>query len=134
MGQVVNLRDKLRAKTVGAKKQFRTETVTIGGEAFEVRQPSVAERARILKQAKVQTGDADRMDMAELQIWAAILLTYVPGTEDHVFEDADYAALAAQPANGFVDEISRVAMRLMNAGGDEAKNSEETANDNSSSE
>lgn len=126
-------RDQLRAKTVGAKKQFRTELVTIDGETFEVRQPSVAERSKIVKQAKVQTGDTERMDMAELQIWATILLTYVPGTEERVFEDGDYDALAAQPAGGFVDEISKVALQLMNLGDGAAKNSEETANDSSSS-
>jgi len=124
-----SMRDILRAKTVGAKKQFKSEIVEWDGEKFEIRQPSVGQRGKILQASKVQTGDVEKMDFAKLQAVAVICCTYVPGTNEQVFEEADLDALMELPAGSFVDEFSQVALRLMNVEAEvAAKNSVETKN------
>lgn len=125
----MTLREKLRAKTLGAKKTFKTETVEFDGEQFEIRQPSVAQRAAILQAAKAQLGDAEKVDVAKLQVWATICCTYVPGEEAPVFTEKDVDDLMKLPSGSFVDEFSSVALKLMNVEAAEAaKNSDLTAN------
>lgn len=134
MGKTVSLRDKLRSKTVGAKKQFKSEIVEWDGEQYEIRQPSVGQRGRILQAAKVQTGDAEKMDLAKLQVMATVCCTYVPGEDTPVFEEADIEALMELPAGSFVDEFAQVALRFMNVDAEEAaKNSTTIASASSSS-
>lgn len=132
--KVVSLKDKLRAKTVGAKKEFRQEEVLFNGETFIVKQPNVAQRAYILSKSKVQSAmgkdDPDKMDIGELMVWATIHCTYTPDNEK-VFDESDYESLISQPAGGFVDVFGGTATRLMNVDSEEtAKNSEATPNDN----
>ncbi len=129
----ISLRDRLRAKTVGAKKKFPSEILEHDGEQYEIRQPSVANRAAIMKKARIQTGDVEQLDIAALQIWAIIKCTYVPETNERVFEDSDAQNFLDGPGGLFVDKFAAVAMRLMNveAEGIE-KNSEEITNDSSS--
>jgi hypothetical protein len=134
--KVISLRDKLRAKTVGAKKEFRQTEVTWDGETFIVKQPTVAQRAYIMSKAKAQSAfgkdDPDRMDLGELMVWAAIHCTYTPDGEK-VFEESDHDSLIEQPSGSFVDEFGSAALGLMNVDSKEiAKNSDKTPNDNSS--
>ena len=128
-----SLRDRLRAKTLGMTSKRKEEIVEIDGETFVVKQPTVAQRSEILKRGKANTGDAERIDIGEMQIWAVIHCTYTPEGEQ-VFEPADYEVLKNAPTGSFVDKLAAVAMRLMNAAVEEAKNSEEIPSDNSSSE
>lgn len=131
--KVQNLRDRLRAKTLGAGGKRQEEIIEIDGEKFVVRQPTVAQRSDILRKSKATTGDTERIDLAEMQVWAVIHCVYT--TEgDQVFEPADYEALRNQPTGGFVDTLGAAALRMMNVAAVEAKNSEETTSDNSSSE
>lgn len=113
-----NLRDQLRSLTVGKAKQFQKKLVTIDGAEFEIRQPSVAQRSALLRAAGMVSTDKDKkdgdMDFGLLQVLAVIKLTYVPGTNEHVFEAADKQSLLDQPANSFVDALSEVAMKLLN--------------------
>jgi len=128
-----SLRDRLRAKTLGAGGKRKEEIVEIDGETFIVRQPTVAQRSDILKRSKANTGDTERVDIGEMQVWAVIHCTYTPEGEQ-VFEEADYDALKNQPTGGFVDQLGAAALRLMNVAAVDAKNSEPTTNANSSSE
>lgn len=127
-----SLRDRLRAKTLGAPKKRDEKIVEIDGEEFLVRQPTVAQRSEILRRSKATTGDVERIDVGEMQVWSVIFCTYTPEGEQ-VFEEADYSALKNMPTGGFLDRLAAVAMRLMNAAVVEAKNSEATESDNSSS-
>lgn len=108
----------LRAATVGAQKKFANELVEVGEVKFEVRQPTIAARSAILKAAKAQSGDNDRVDLAALQVEALLRCVFVPAGEEQagelVFEEADRASLLEQPTGGFVDTLAEVALRLLN--------------------
>jgi hypothetical protein len=126
-----SMRDKLRAKTVGAAKQFKSETVEFDGEKYIVRQPSVTQRGEILKKSKISTGDIERMDPCELQVWATIHCVYTPPTPEcpngeQVFEEADAESLRGEPSGGYVDTFSEIALKLMNMGEGAGKNSPKT--------
>lgn len=112
--------NKLRAITVGAAKQFKKEIKEWEGEKFEIRQPSVGQRASIMQRAKVATGDVEKMDLAELQIWSTICCVYDPESGDSVFNEADYDSLKNQPSGSFVDEFAQIALKLMNVEAGEA--------------
>jgi hypothetical protein len=130
--KVISLRDKLRAKTVGAKKEFRQEEVLFDGETFIVKQPSVLQRGQILQKSKAQVGDAEKLDTAQLFAWATIHCVYTPDGEQ-VFDEKDYESLVNQPAGGFVDTFGAAAMKLMNVDTEQiAKNSGKTPKSSSS--
>ncbi len=134
----MSARDRLRAKTVGAAKRFKEEIVEWEGEKFLIRQPSVAQRSAILQKARVKTDEQGKvadMDMAVLQVWAAICCTYVPGEDKPLFEEADVENLMGQPSGGFVDLFGNTALKLMNVEAEkDGKNSVETPNGSSSSQ
>jgi hypothetical protein len=117
------LRDKLRAATVGSAKSFGEEIVEYQGEKFKVRQPSVLQRSMIMQKAKIISGDAEKIDLAMMQIWATICCVYTEDGEA-VFSQEDYASLENQPCGGFVDEFAPIVMKLMNVEAEaKAKNS-----------
>ena len=132
-----DIRKKLRSVTVGAKKQFKSEKIEWQGETFEVRQPSVAQRAEIMKNAQTINADDQQIsvDYAKMQVWSVICCTYVPGEDGPIFTAGDYENLAAMPAGGFVDKFASLATRLMNADVEEiSKNLEEIQSVSASSE
>ena len=47
-------------------------------------------------------------------VWSVIHNTYVPNTDELVFDELDYDSLVDNPTGGFVDEFSEVAARLVN--------------------
>jgi len=82
----------------------------------EVREPGLKLRAAIFRAAGLASAGEDRtIDMAALQVETVIALTYEPGTNVKIFNDADKPALMAQLAGGFVDDIFEVAQPLLNA-------------------
>lgn len=110
-------RDSLRKVTVGAEKNFAKEIVEYNGDKFEIRQPSVSIRSKILKKASVSDDfdDFGKVEFDKMQIYAVIYCTYIPDTDERVFDESDIPALKDQPTDSFVDEFATVAMRLMNA-------------------
>jgi len=131
MSEQQSQRDKIRAATLGKSKSLGSETVTVNGTQIELRQPTVKVRNDLLQAAKTEDGDVDFNDFL---LRGVIQCAYVPGTNERVYEDADYETLAGQPTNSFVDECSEAVMRLMNVTpGAAEKNSEKTGNANSSS-
>lgn len=107
----VNLRDKLRAKTVGKSPKFRKEIVTYDGDEFEIRQPSQETRKELFEKAKTPDGKVDNFTAL---VWGVINQTYIPGTEEKVFEETDFDSLMARPAGGFIDSFGAVALSLLN--------------------
>ena len=136
---VTDIRKKLRDKTVGGKSKLRSIVKEFDGEKFEIKQPTVATRGRIMKECKVPLTDdedemASKIDYSEMQVWAVIYCTFVPGTNERVFTEADADLLRNQPAGSFVDEFAAEAMDLMNVAPEEAaKNSEKTEDKSESS-
>lgn len=129
------IRSKLRTITIGRPANFAKEVVEIDGEKIEVRQPSVKTRSILMKKSrdtsktKLDKGEVSAedvlatIDYGKMQVLAVIYCCFVPGTDEQIFSEEDYEALINQPAGGFVDDLSNVAMNLMNAKPEEdAKN------------
>ena len=130
-----NLRDKIRSNTIGKESKFASKKLEIGEDVVEIRQPSVKTRSILMRKSretrssKVEVGEVSAedilqsIDYGKMQVLSAIYCTFVPGTDERIFEKEDYDALINQPAGGFVDDISTIAMDLMNAKPEEdAKN------------
>jgi len=120
-------KEQLRAITLGATKKFERRTVTIEGQSFEIRQPSLKERGDFRKAAmKFVTDDSGKsttdFDIFEFQIQTVMALTLVPGTDEKVFEAADREAFEASPAGGWFDKLAGVAGELCNVSDTAIKN------------
>ncbi len=127
-------RSKLRSLTVAAKKNFKNEIVDWEGEKFEIRQPSVGTRGEIMQRAR-ESEESVSFNVGAMQIWMVIYCTYIPGTNELVFTEEDYANLNEHPTGTFLDKFVGVATRLVNMTPvEDAKNSVEALSDNSSSE
>lgn len=127
-------RSQLRSAIFTAKP-FRSKIVTdeATGTQYEVRQPSIRDRAAIRSQAFSTRDGETSFDPFEFILRAAIHCTYVPGTDEKVFDDADYDDIVAMPAGGIIDELSSAASALCNVeSGDTKKPSNPTASDSSS--
>lgn len=103
-------RNKIRAATVGAPKQFKKELITYNGVEIEIRQPSLKVRKSIGERATQN----NHVDLLEFLVWAVIECTFVPGTDEKVFEIADYEGLISQPTDSFMDEIGEKAASMCN--------------------
>jgi len=126
----ISLRDKLRAKTLGSGIKRKREIVKIDGEQFEVRQPSVAQRSSIMSAAKPRVDETDgttTVDIGMMQVQSVICCTFVPGTNEYVFDAEDVEQMLESPAGSYVDKLSKVAQDLMNVKKEDAEgNSEKT--------
>ncbi len=114
----MSLKNKLRNATIGKPPKFRSEIITIEGEEFEIRQPSMETKAELMRKSKLRFGTSEqdqmeRIDILALQVWSVIYCTYVPDTDEKVFSAADFDALKAMPTGSFVDKISGLTTQLM---------------------
>lgn len=131
---MADLRKQLRAITVGSKNIFKKEIEKFGGNEFEIRQPTVALKSKIMQKCRVsvdedtddkevKTISTESFNLGAMQVWSVIYCTYEPGTDNLVFEETDEPALSQKPAGSFVDQFSATAMKLMNVQPEEdAKN------------
>lgn len=121
----MNLRETLRAATLGRKSTFKSQLVKLEGPdgtplEVEVRAPSVRARGTILRKAGMlaaeKTGGAPEKQLLieHMQVEAVLQLSYVPGTNQRVYEEADREQLLEQPAGGFVDQLAEVALPMLN--------------------
>lgn len=109
-----SIRDQIRAATIGAKSEFKTELVDWNGVEVEIRQPTHKSRKELFNKCKDKDGN---LDATEFLVWSVIRNTYIPKTNETVFEAADYDALVEKPAGGFLDKFGEVAVRLFNPEG-----------------
>ena len=93
-----------------SKSEFRKEVVEYNGIKVEIRQPSVKGRQKILRDATVD-GTIDSMEFLTRSV---IENTYMVGTDERVFEDADYDVLVNKPTGGFLDKFGEKCAELMN--------------------
>ena len=103
-------RDELRAATLGAPKQFAHEIIEWNGCRFELRQPSVGDRNRLVKQCMDDKGKPDALELMTRSVMAC---TFVPDTQEKVFDETDYDALVTSPSGGFVDRFGEKIMGLV---------------------
>lgn len=119
-------RDKLRSLTLGGNTHLKREEITIAGEKFEIRQPTLKERSEFRKKA-MTIGADDKgkgkvdFDIYEFQFQAVIKLVVVPGTDEPVFAEEDRDAIESMPAGGWFDELSEKVNELCNVSDDKAK-------------
>ncbi len=76
----------------------------------EVRQPSIRQRNQLYDKCRDKDGNLDTM---EFVLQSLIEFVYDPESGEHIFEQTDRDALLAQPAGGFVDQFTGVAMELL---------------------
>ena len=107
-------RDTLRQATLGAKKHFRKEIVEFNGQEFEIRQPTIKSRSELRAKCTTVTKDGVSFDTFEFLVWSVIQNTYVPNTDERVFDDTDYNVLVENPTGGFMDKFSEIASKLLN--------------------
>ena len=124
----MSIKDKIREKTVGQKKEFKSETVKIDDELeVVVKEPSVAQRTKILQNSKIQSaqanGDFDTIDTGKMQAYAVIECTYTPDGK-RVFEEADLDSILNSPSTTeWLDKVGEIALNLLNVQDeDEVKN------------
>lgn len=128
-----DLKNAIRAKTVGSSKIFKSKLVKFDGIEIEIKEPSVKIWGQILKAVMTIEDGVSKTEMDKYLIWSVIHCAFVPGTNERVFEDTDYEALEGFPKSGFVGEFSEIAMDIMNTDAEKSeKNSEKTATDNQS--
>lgn len=109
-------RDVIREKTIGSKRQLRSTRREVNGVEVDIRQPTVGERNEILDLIRDENGNLDQF---ELLVWGVIRLTYVPDTQERVFEDQDHDAFMQQPTNDWVDELGEAVLDVLNVEKDE---------------
>ena len=79
----------------------------------EVRQPTVAERNKLVVACKDEKGVLNEM---EFIIQAALRFTHDPESGERLYGLEDYDALAGQPSGGFVDQFGEEAIKLLTLG------------------
>lgn len=92
--------------------------VEFEGVKYEIRAPTVKARGKIFERAGMTETDPKakaKRDAAALQLFAVITCTFVPGTDERVFDDGDYEQLANEPAGGIADVLGTEAVKLLNA-------------------
>lgn len=112
----MSTRDEIRSATVGSKKNFRKETLLYNGMEIEFRQPTVRLRKEIHDKSQVEgkENDVSKVDIWAYMVWSVIFCSFVPKTNEKVFEEGDFENLMEQPAGGFVDEFSTKISELLN--------------------
>ncbi len=95
-------RDDLRGRLLGTKAKPKSEIVTLFGEEIELRQPSFGSMldAREIADTKTRT------------IEMIVQYAYVPGTDEHIFEDTDRDMILGWPFGEEVLEIQNAIARL----------------------
>ena len=107
----MSLRDAIRKATLGSQSEFKKEVVKWNGVEVELRQPSVKQRQELFKRC---VGDGGKIDSLEFMTLGVIACTYVPGTDEKVFDDTDYDGIMARPAGGFLDKFGAQIAELTN--------------------
>lgn len=133
----MNLRETIRAATLGRKSTFDSRLVKLDGPdgtplEVEVRAPSVRARGAILRKAGMLAtekpgGEAKQLLVEHMQVEAVLQLSYVPGTNQRIFEETDREAMLEWPAGGFVDQLAEVALPMLNVADDEKKELEKNS-------
>ena len=120
-------RDAIRASAFQSRKA-KSQIVNFEGVDYEVRAPSVRARARILERGGVleevdsKGKKAKSKDVGALSIAAVIACTFVPGTDERVFDDGDFDSLLDAPVGSLVDALSTPAFDFLNTNKDTEKN------------
>jgi hypothetical protein len=99
-----DIRDTLRG-AIFSGSSFKRESIVLFGQEIEVRQPSVEQ---LRKLSDISKSAKDKNAIINLMID----YTYVPGTDEKVFEQADYEQLSNLPAGDWLITYQKAWVRL----------------------
>lgn len=94
------------------KREPQIVTVAYGGQAVDVRQPTLAERAWAYDVAAAVDGKV-KFDFVALQVRAVIACACFVGTADRVFSEDDVPELSRQVVGGGVDKLAIAAVKML---------------------
>ena len=121
-------RDSIRTHLFSGAPQFRSTEVDLNGVPAEVRQPSIRIRRELFNKCTDEKGNIDANDFL---VWSILKNTFVPGTNQRLFDDADYDQLMNMPTGSWVDELIEAMSGLTNpeSSGKGSSSSDEAPND-----
>jgi len=96
-----------KALGLGGNRLRRTKLVTVtigeGAVTFELRQPTIADRDKMLAET----------DLGKRIVASVIACAFDPETGERAFKSDAKDVLLEQPANSWVDELGKVALELV---------------------
>ena len=117
----MSLRDTVRAATLSQDVKFKSKIVEYNGIEVEIRQPSVKSRDELFKKCVDEDG---KVNTTTFLAYGVINNTFIPGTNELIYEDSDYDVMVSKPAGGFLDKFGAIASELLNVDDDIEKKSE----------
>lgn len=111
MGNVVSIKDRIRAKTVGKTSDFKVTEIDYEGEKVAFRQPNLRERQQLLNKAKDGKGE---FDYIKFSVYSVIYCTYVPDLSERVFDEADFDTMMESNTGGFIDVFGKQVAEILN--------------------
>jgi hypothetical protein len=98
-------RDTLRSSIIGRKS--KGDILTFEGKEIELRCGSIRDRDTILKLCQVDDkGNSCEFNDLKFMILTVIAHTYIPGTNENIFEETDYDSLESGDIGGFIDFVT----------------------------
>lgn len=137
-------KEKLRAKTIGARKEFRRVYVNVdtleksdardgAGDFIEVRAPTMKGQTKItglFRAKQMKNGEIEVIGDQARQMTAAIVeCCFVPDSDERVFDETDVPAMLESPLDGYLLALGQAALELVNGSGAVAKKSEAIQSD-----
>ncbi|MCK5604287.1 hypothetical protein KAR91_20530 [Candidatus Pacearchaeota archaeon] len=105
------LRDQIRAATLGEKSEFKNEIVTYNGVKVELRQPTVKVRKDLMDKSMNEDG---KINVLMFMTYGVIYNTYIPDTNELVYEETDFDAMMDKPVGCFLDSFGEKISNLLN--------------------
>jgi hypothetical protein len=99
----------------------RTKIITTEqGVSIELREPTVAQRGRMLRAGGLTGANANITEIAAMQVAAVIECCYHPGSGKKLFDHTDIEVIESLPTASWFDTVATAAMSLMNDEAEEA--------------
>jgi len=105
-------KDKIRS-AIFSSNNFERREVSMFGNIIEIRQPSVAQLQTLLDTSSESKKNASILSLIEF--------SYVPGTDDKVFDIADYDGLLNLPMGAWFTEFNTAWSELSDLNMEEAE-------------
>lgn len=102
MSEPTSMVDQLRAAALGKEQAQKVEYVEIGDLKFEIRRLTIAQQKYIARVAVKKDGKPDDIEAAVLTV---IYSTYVPGTDELVFNEKDKDELKSKSIDDWLERV-----------------------------
>jgi hypothetical protein len=104
----MDTKSKIRAATVGKKKYFRSKIVEVEGVSIEIREPNKIIKQQIVEKSQEPTKKGSNdipINFLDWKIWHIVECSFVPGTEDKIFDETDIPNLTGGPVGDFAGKL-----------------------------